>query len=608
MTDSERQAPSAREWACALLLILLGVGARLTFVSRFPTLPFSDFQALIEFGLRLSDQGLVEKSWHWQQFNPGLPLILSVLFRFLPGEPVSVARTATAVVTGLLPLLPFLLWRGVVSFRWRMAAGLLLALWPGQIFFSGVVAQDNWVLLPTIALAALAARNLLMPDDRGHPIAAGLLFTLAIAIRQEMLIVLLPVVVVASGALRRVTGRRKRVSLLALAAGLPILALCAQRAAATGHLTITTEHGGLGLLGSAVPGAAMAGWTNPSLYVISIDPDLVTNSERLRKESYRLAWSELKRRYRFHAFRIGVAALRLVINSDADDLFWSLGAKEALDPALRERGAVLAQRLSPWLRRELALIQGLFLAALIVGFRRKNRAILVVAAAVLLKFAIQALISPMGRLIVPAVALELLAISLAAAEIEARSSRRELVGLGALAFSGSIVLLLAVPPLSRLLARKDEPPPVVTRFPLAIAGEGWTSCRIDSGILAAFEASRATIAIRNPDPSPGDFARAVCSIPRLTAGETIVLRLEDSYERGGLPDRIVERVEMQGREVFRHDIAKDPGAGWMEIPLPMPGGDAAREVSIEVLAVSPDPGWEWGRVAAASFEFVRRAP
>src|SRR6185295_13421760 len=155
-----------------ILLLILGVGLRLAFISRFPTIPFSDFNALVAFGQYLRYQGLISNGWFWEYFNPGLPLILSGLFRIFPCiDPGSVARLATAFACGLLPVLPFLIWRGVLPFWVRLLAGASLALWPGQILFSGVVAQDNWVLPPAIALAALAVRSL-VSNKPSRPLTA----------------------------------------------------------------------------------------------------------------------------------------------------------------------------------------------------------------------------------------------------------------------------------------------------------------------------------------------------------------------------------------------------------------------------------------------------
>ncbi len=452
-----------REALGAVALVALGVGLRLLFAAAFPTQPFSDFRAIVDFGLRLRDQGPAAPGWGWVQFNPGLPLLLSVLFRAAPADPASAARVATAIVSGLTPVLPFLLWRPILAYRWRMLAGLLLALWPGQVFFSSVVAQENWVLLPSIALACLGVRALREGGDRGYPVAAGVLLAVSAGIRQEMLVVLLPLALPAAGGLRW-----RRVLPFALAAGVPLLVLAVERRAASGRFALTTEHGGLGVLGSAVPGSAAAGWVDPTPHVASLDPDLVKDLKRLREESWPLAVAEWKRRYRFHVFRAAVAGLRLGVQSDADNLYWSVGANEALPAERRDASTAFYARWGPRLRWELALIQGFFAAAVAVGLVRRDPAILALCAAVLLKFAIQALVSPLGRLMVPAVALELLAIALAASGL--RGARQRLLSL---AFAGAVAaaLLLAVPPLQALAVAKDEAPHRVARFPLALPGE-----------------------------------------------------------------------------------------------------------------------------------------
>ena len=213
-----------------LLLLILGLAPRLAFVSQFPTIPFSDFASLVAFGQHLHDHGIISNGWFWEYLNPGLPLVLCGLFRIFPGDPGSVARLATTLACGLLPILPFLIWRGVLPFWVRLLAGASLAVWPGQVLFSGVVAQDNWVLLPTIALAALAVRCLVTSPATGmrhirgthvpRPVIAGLLYVAGVAIRQEMLIVLLPLFLTAAGVTFRAGWRR--VAAAGLAAGLPL--------------------------------------------------------------------------------------------------------------------------------------------------------------------------------------------------------------------------------------------------------------------------------------------------------------------------------------------------------------------------------------------------
>jgi len=85
----------------------------------------------------------------------------------------------------------------------------------------------------------------------------------------------------------------------------------------------------------------------------------------------------------------------------------------------------------------------------------------------------------------------------------------------------------------------------------------------------------------------------------------LALRIEDPFATGSLPGRILERVSIDGREVFSHDLAAEPGAGWLEVPLTRAGFPAPSRVSFEIRAIAPDPGWAWGAASAASFELAR---
>ncbi len=61
-----------------------------------------------------------------------------------------------------------------------------------------------------------------------------------------------------------------------------------------------------------------------------------------------------------------------------------------------------------------------------------------------------------------------------------------------------------------------------------------------------------------------------------------------------------QRVKVDGREVFVHDVAAEPGSGTVEVPL---GGGTA--FSIELRAVHPDPWIFWGQEARTFFELAR---
>jgi hypothetical protein len=118
---------------------------------------------------------------------------------------------------------------------------------------------------------------------------------------------------------------------------------------------------------------------------------------------------------------------------------------------------------------------------------------------------------------------------------------------------------------------------------------------VDSGRLAGFEWGRARLALASQSPPPGESARVTCELP--AAGAPLRLRLEDAYAPAGFTGRVVERVATDEGELLRHDIGGPEGAAWLEVPL---GG--ARRVTIEILAVNPDPGWAWGTASAAGFE------
>jgi hypothetical protein len=602
----------AREAAALLLLLLLGLAPRLAFVTRFPTIPFSDFNALVLFGQHLHDHGPIANGWFWEYFNPGLPVVLSVLFRIFPGDPANVARLATAFACGLLPVLPFLIWRGVLPFWVRLLAGVSLALWPGQIFFSGVVAQDNWVLLPVVALAALAVRALVSSAPT-WPVTAGLLYVAGIAIRQEMLIVLLPLFLAAAGVTFRAGWRR--VAAASLAAGLPLMALVAYRGAATGRFTLSSEHAGLAILGAYIPGAAVNAWTDPYPFVASVRPDLLRDRKALLSQASLLAFREARRRPGFQATRILSSVVTFSVAGEAGSLYWSLQAPEVLPAALHERGTALTLLAARPLRYEMAGIQGLFLAALIVGVWRRNRAILVLTSVVLLKYGIHAVIASQGRYFYAATAWEILAIAVAAYEVRTAPVGRRLVPMLTLALglgvAFSLGLLLVRFRLELYVQSHDIDQQRTYRFPMEVPDHGAAlDCVVNRGLLVSLSIPRdsmqnAAIRTLQGDPPPGDAATAVCELTGTGKARPLTLEVLDPYAPGGFPDRMLQRVEIDGVEVFSHDIAKEPGSGWAHISLGNVGEGTRRKLVIEVKALHPDPGPGWGNAAVTTFQLSR---
>ena len=574
----------------------------------FPVRPVSDFEVLVGLARLMRDVSWTVPSWHWIYLSPGLPLALSFVLRLFPGPPDDVARLATAALCGLVPLLPFALWRGVVSFRARLLAGLALALWPGQVFFSGVVAQDNWVLPPTVALACVATRALLA-GGRGRPVLAGLLYALAVAMRQEMLVALLPLLLAGAGIGRREERRWRNAAACALAAALPLLLLATQRELATGRFALTSEHAGLAVLGSYVPGAAANSWADPCPYIASVRPSLLWDYHRIRREAGGLALGEALRRPTFHAARIATAVLSQVLDGEANNLYWSVLIPGGLPEPLLPRGQRFAARAQGWLAIELAVLQALFLAAVILALAWRNRAILTLCAAIALKVGIHAVTVSQGRYFLPVTAMEILAIALAIEEVlRRRRARLPAAALAALATGAAAATVLALallaPRATGWVLRHDAEPQRTYRFPLKGPAPGATlACVVDRGLLMALSADQATIAPLNADPAPGETASASCELTG-TAAVPLALRLRDAYAPGDLPNRMRQRVEIDGVEVLDRDLAAVPGDGWLSVPLGTNPPGSTRKILIQVTAVRPDPGAAWGRAAATPFELA----
>jgi hypothetical protein len=487
-----------------------------------------------------------------------------------------------------------------------------LALWPGQILFSGVVAQDNWVLLPVVALAALAV-NALVAKGRARPVAAGLLLVAGIAMRQEMLVVLFPLFLAAAGVSFRCGWRR--VAAAGLAVGLPLVALVVYRGASTGRYTLSTEHSGLAVLGSYIPGAAVNGWIDPYPYIASVRPDLLRDRQALLSQASNLALREALRRPGFQAVRILSEMITFSVKAEGVSMYWSLTAPEVLPPAGHDRGVALAALSAQPLRYEMAAIQGLFLAALIVGVWRRSMSILVLASSVLLKFGIHALIAAQGRYFFPITALEILAIAVAAYEVSTSppAGRRAIVAVAlSLGMLFSLGLLLSRLRLELYVQTHDTDQQQHTyRFPLEVKDRGAAlDCVVNHGLLVSLTvpiASAQSAAIRTTlgDPPWGDAATAVCELTGSGKPRPLTLQVFDPYAPGGYPNRMLQRVEVDGVEIFSHDIAKEPGSGWAKLPLGDVGEGTKRKVVIEVKALQPDPGPGWGNAAVTTFQLSR---
>ena len=403
-----------QELVWLILIMIAGLYPRLIFITSFPSRPISDFLNILDFSILLRDDWLAKNAWQWHFFSPGLPLLLSGILRFVHGSPEAIGRWATAFSTGLVPVLPYILWKDVFRLRTRIFAALLLALWPGQILFSSVLAQDNWIIFPTVALSVLAVRILVVKKD-GSPILAALLYAVTVAIRQEMMIALLPATVIAilGG---RAEKRIRNFFIGSLIVGVVFAALILQRGLATSRYTLTTEHFGTAILGAYIPGAGM-GWIDPLQYVEETQPELLKNGplgSELQRGALNLAWQEFLRRPTFHAIRIFGSALTNLFEMDQQILWWSLGAEEVLPNEYKKDALTLMNTLAPIVQVYPTIVNMLFAYSIFFALSQRYllKWISPILATILLKFGIHAVMVSQPRYFLFIIALELLAFAI----------------------------------------------------------------------------------------------------------------------------------------------------------------------------------------------------
>jgi hypothetical protein len=542
---------------------------------------------------------LFSGGWFWEFFSPGLPVVLSALFAAMPWfAPDTVARYATAVAGGVVPVLPFLIWHGVLPVWVRTGTAVALALWPGQVLFCGAVAQDNWVLLPAVGLASVAVRSALV--HRSRPLTAALLYPACVAFRQEMLVAMFPLFVAA------IWPERRRMWRPVATVVVTLLALAAYRYATTGRFALSSDHAGWSILGSYVPGSTVNGWTDPSPFIASVEPALLEDRHAVLTHATGLAVREAIRRPVFHMFRIASSVVSAASGGEAANLYWTLLAPEVLPAPLHARAAAFAARAGPVLDFELAAIQALFIAAVLIAIGRRNRAVLVLAAAVVLKYAIHAVTVAQGRYFLTATALEILAIGVAVLEVTAitRKTIATALSIGAVL---AVMALTVARPLAAAVQSWDVDPQRTYRFALkTVDGDAALTCVVNRGKVVSLNPTvSVAIAPFHRDPAPGETATAVCDVTGSGSPRSLFLRMLDSYAPGGLPDRIVQSVEIDDVPAFSHDLAAEPGSGWAEVPLGVAGQGIKKQVRIEVRAIRPDPGAAWGDAAQTTLQLSR---
>jgi hypothetical protein len=403
-----------------------------------------------------------------------------------------------------------------------------------------------------------------------------------------------------------------------LAAAFGLLGLASYRYAASGRFSLSPQIGGLAILGSYIPGSSYD-WIPPYAYLASVRPDLLHDTKAMLTESAAIGAHEALRRPGFHALRIASMTGVYAVNGESSDpLYESIEAPQDLPPALQKPAAVLAARLKGPLRLELAAIQALFFAAVLVGFRRRNWPILVLAAAALLKYLFHVFGVFQGRYFMVATGLEILTIVVAAEEAlkMAPTLRRSSVA-PSLAMGAIFGLLLwVVPP--RLLAfvqsRDLDPQQRTYHFFLQPPDHlAELNCTVDQGLLAEYTIGMEAMlrTLQRFDPAPGDKAVAECVLTGRAGGgdpRPLVLQVLHPFAPGGLGGRMAQRVELDGEEVYYRDVGRNPSSGWANIPLGKVGMETRRKVRIEIQAIHPEPGQNWAWNSRTSFQLVRSSP
>ena len=413
-TSQIKQMSLRQEFMWLSLILIIGLSLRLLFITLFPTKPFSDFLSLLDFAIVFRDDWVVKNAWQWYYLSPGLPLILSIVLRFVHQSPEIVGRWTTAFITGLVPVLPYLMWKDVLSPRTRIIAALFLAIWPSQILFSSVLAQDNWIIFPTVTILVLAVRVLVMNKAGGNPVLFALLYGVAGAIRQEMIFALLPATLVAIyGNVGRHRIRNLFVGIASI--GIVMATLVVQRGLATGSYTLSSPHAGKAILGAYIPGAGM-GWIDPIPYVKFTYPELMNDGDsdrELAKVAWGITWREFMDRPVFHAVRIFGAALTNLFEMDSQ-LAWLSVGEEMLPPGYQKNASRLTNHLLPLFKFYPVVINLLFTSALFFTFSHRHllKWITPILVTIVLKVGLHAVVVSQARYYLVVIALEILVVSI----------------------------------------------------------------------------------------------------------------------------------------------------------------------------------------------------
>lgn len=582
-----------------VLVLVAGILPRAIFAHYFPAQPVSDFRGITDFAILFS-KNIFSDFYGWRSFSPGLPLMFSLLIRLFPeATPETIGLWSTVVFTGLIPLIPFLVWRGVFSLRVRTIAGLLLALLPAQILFSTVVAQDNWVIIPTVALCSLALR-ILKGGEGGMPIWGAIIYFLAVSIRQEMLVALLPVAIAVMMGSRQ-DSRKRNLIFGILAVTVLLLLMVLHKGQSTGKYTLSSTHIGTSMLGSYAPGAGL-GWVDPSAFLAAHHPELIYQMSKdfssTQDRMVDLAIGEFLDRPRFHTARIAAALIYDLFDGIGDIVYWSLTAPNVLPPENKQNPKTITSNLNYFSKVYSIIIHSAFMVCMVFYFRKKEIFFLTlpVMMAIVLKIAVHAIIVITPRYFLVVIAMELLVIGVMADEFLNPVNRKS-AAFSALAGFLFVAYLYIQPyqQLKEFVFSNDETEIQHTyRFPMRPSGTGnrvFIDCIVDRGWLGLGGSFEATLQFINFHPDKQEKASANCTI-HASQPTTLTLSVFDPFERGGRSDSIFQVVYVNEIEVMRHDVSDAAWSGWTDVALQV---DSAIDVTIELFAKNPRSPWNWDR-------------
>jgi hypothetical protein len=136
-------------------------------------------------------------------------------------------------------------------------------------------------------------------------------------------------------------------------------------------------------------------------------------------------------------------------------------------------------------------------------------------------------------------------------------------------------------------------------FPLTIKNIQM-QCTLEKGALFFHGGNGAVIRLEHRNPRRRETATVSCNVES-TQTKTLKLYVFDAYEGSGYPDRLVQIVYVNENRVLRHDMAGAPWTGWLEIPLETVSPDSKLSFTLELKAINPDYGWEWGTSSLTVF-------